>query len=256
MKLGPNVRGVQEMLDPNGDTDPAADTHTVLETTDLKKHFQDGRRQVRVLEGIDLAVSAGEIVLVTGRSGAGKTTLISLMAGLDRPSCGSVMIDGRALENLSNQELTLLRRRKIGIVFQSFNLLPSLTAAENVEAALLPTLMPKAERREKVKSLLEGLGLGDRADRLPPQLSVGEQQRVAVARALVNNPVLILADEPTGDVDDETAAEIVDLLVAPVRQANAALVVTTHGCFPGNAAGRALRLKDGKLSPQAHSPGS
>lgn len=243
------------MLKPNGDTDPTTDARPVLEIRDLKKHFQDGRRQVRVLEGIDLAVRGGEIVLVTGRSGAGKTTLISLMAGLDRPSGGSVMLDGRPLEDLPNEELTLLRRQKIGIVFQSFNLLPSLTAAENVEAALLPTRMPKADRREKVKSLLVGLGLGDHADRLPLQLSVGEQQRVAVARALVNNPVLILADEPTGDVDDETAGEIIDLLVAPVRQANATLIVTTHGCFTSDVAGRSLGLKDGKLSSQGPSRG-
>lgn len=243
------------MLNPNGDTDPATDGRPVLEIRDLKKHFRDGHREVHVLKGIDLSVRGGEIVVVIGRSGAGKTTLISLMAGLDRPSCGSVILDGRPLEDLSNEELTLLRRQKIGIVFQSFNLLPSLTAGENVEAALLPTPMPKADRREKVKSLLVGLGLGDRADRMPLQLSVGEQQRVAVARALANNPVLILADEPTGDVDDETAGEIIDLLVAPVRQANAVLIVTTHGCFPGDVAGRALRLKNGKLSSQEPSRG-
>lgn len=255
MKPGPNMRGVEDMLNPNGDTDPVADGHAVLEIRGLKKHFQDGRREVRVLEGIDLAVRGGEIVVVIGRSGAGKTTLISLMAGLDRPSSGSVMLDGRPLEDLSNEELTLLRRQKIGIVFQSFNLLPSMTAAENVEAALLPTPMPKGDRREKVKSLLVGLGLGDRADRFPSQLSVGEQQRVAVARALVNNPVLILADEPTGDVDNETAGEIIDLLVAPVRRANATLVVTTHGCFPDHVAGRSLHLRCGKLSSQAPSRG-
>jgi len=221
----------------------------LLQCTDLRKTFTLREREIRVLDGVNLSVARGETVVITGRTGAGKSTLLALLGGLDRPTAGTVALGGRNMEALSNEELAQLRRTQIGIVFQSHNLLPSWTARENVEAALLHTGTPAARRRERAKALLSELGLGDRMDNLPAELSVGQQQLVAIARALATEPALLLADEPTGDVDPESAQEIIRLLASPVKERGAALVVATHGAFPLDAADRVLYLKDGALVP-------
>ena len=228
---------------------PSANSGVLLQCTDLRKTFTLRGREIRVLDGVSLSVPRGEIVAVSGRTGAGKSTLLMLLGGLDRPTSGTVALSGRNMEALSNEELAQLRRTQIGIVFQSHNLLPSWTALENVGAALLHTGMPAARRRERVKALLSELGLGGRMDNLPAELSMGQQQLVAIARALANEPELLLADEPTGDVDPESAQEIIRLLASPVRERGAALVIATHGVFPLNVADRVLHLRGGALVP-------
>jgi putative ABC transport system ATP-binding protein len=203
--------------------------------------------EVRVLGGVDLTVGAGEVVVISGRTGAGKSTLLAILAGIDRPTSGSVRVEGCALEDLSGAALARVRQRKIGIVFQSFNLLASWTAAENVEAALVGSGLARADRRAKAAALLADLGLGDRLDHLPAELSVGQQQCVAIARALANRPRLLIADEPTGDVDALTAGAIVGHLLEPVRAYGAALVVATHGSFPPQVPARRMRMEGGVL---------
>jgi ABC-type lipoprotein export system ATPase subunit len=221
----------------------------VVECRNLAKSFTVRGREIRVLDGIDLRVAEGEVVVVTGKSGAGKSVLLSLLAGLDRQTAGTVTFKGRRLEELSNAELAQLRREQIGVIFQNFNLLPSWTGLENVEAALLHTAIPKSGRREKARALLEGLGLGDRLDNLPGELSAGEQQRVALARSLANEPSLILADEPTADVDPETGDEITQRLVGQARKNGVTLIVATHGAFPLDAADRVFVIREGRLQP-------
>jgi putative ABC transport system ATP-binding protein len=206
---------------------------------------------VSVLRGVDLSVGAGEIVIITGRSGAGKSTLLSLIGGLDRPTAGTVIVDGLPLDALPATVLARMRQERIGFVFQEFNLLPSWTALENVEAALLHTGMARDARLQRVRALLDALGLGDFGDHLPGELSVGQQQRVAVARALANGPAVILADEPSGGVDPETAQEIHSLLIRSVRESGAALVVATHGVLDVAAAARTFDLRDGVLTARA-----
>jgi ABC-type lipoprotein export system ATPase subunit len=223
----------------------------LLQCENLGKTYAMDHRTTRVFSGVNLSVNGGEIVLITGRTGVGKSTLLSLLGGLDRPTCGSVALDGRRLESLSAGELAHVRRKQIGFIFQNHNLLPAWTAFENVEAALLHTGTPAAARRGRAKALLSGLGLGDRMDDLPARLSVGQQQLVAIARALANEPSLLLADEPTGDVDPESAQDIIRHLTAPVRERGAALIVATHGSFPPGVADRAFCMKDGTLVPQA-----
>ena len=226
------------------------DGDILLECKDLRKSFTVKRKEIRVLRGINLSVNRGEIVVIAGKTGTGKSTFLGVLGGLERQTQGSVIFEGSDMENLSNEELALLRRQKIGVIFQNFNLLPSWTAYENVEAALLHIGMSKTARREKVKTLLNNLGLGERLDNLPSELSIGQQQRVAIARALANEPALILADEPTGELDAETAQEIIDHLITPVRQKGVTLVIATHGIFPLDIATRVFYMKGGTLVPQ------
>jgi len=219
----------------------------ILELKGVSKHFDGPRGRTPVLEAIDLVVRRGETIVIAGRSGAGKSTLLSLLAGLDRPSAGTILLEGSPLETRSNRDLAALRRKKIGIIFQSFNLIQSWTAQENVEAALIPAGAPRAARRKKAAAVLSSLGLHDRLDHLPSELSIGEAQRVAVARTMVNEPALVLADEPTGEVDSQTAREILDLLTGPVAAAGATLLIATHGSLPPLPGARMLRLAEGKL---------
>jgi putative ABC transport system ATP-binding protein len=221
----------------------------ILEGREVQKSFSLHGKEIPVLKNIQFSFAPGKVYVIIGRSGAGKSTLLSLLGGLDRQTSGSILFEGKALETLSNEELAQLRQQKIGIIFQSFNLLSSWTAAENVEAVLMHTGMDPVVRRQKVEGLLRELGLGDRFENLPAELSVGQQQRVAVARTLANEPMLILADEPTGDVDPETGREILEKVLAPVKSRGATVVVTTHGTFPLNLADQVLTLKDGVLGP-------
>jgi len=219
----------------------------LLACTGLEKRFFIHQQEISVLRGINLSVGRGEIVVITGKSGTGKSTLLGLLAGLDRPDAGKILFEGKELGALSHEDLATLRRTKMSIIFQSFNLLPSWTALENVEAALFHTGRTKERRQEKAMECLKQLGLGAVALHLPAEMSVGQQQRVAVARTLVNEPALIFADEPSGDVDPETGKEIVGLLLSAVREKGATLLVATHGGFPLEVAGRVFVLKDGVL---------
>ena len=222
----------------------AAQTETLLRCRGIRKIFASRGRSTIVLNGVDLDLHPGEVVLISGRSGAGKSTLVSLIGGLDRADQGSVSLGDSRYEEMSNSQLARLRRDKIGIVFQNYNLLPSWTALENVEAALADQ---GRGRRNQAAALLEQLGLAGRLENLPAELSAGEQQRVALARALANNPTLILADEPTADVDPETAREIVARLITPVGEKRAALLVASHGAFPPSEAHTIYVLQNGKL---------
>jgi putative ABC transport system ATP-binding protein len=224
----------------------------LLTCAGLKKSYTLNGKSAAVLKGIDLSVKKGEVVVITGKSGAGKSTLMGILGGLARPTSGSLVIDNRETGRLSNGELSLLRRGKIGIIFQNFNLIQSWTAFENIEAALMHQGSSKSERRERVNGLLGEFGIGDKGDYLPSQLSAGQQQRVAIARALVNEPSLLLADEPTGELDADTSRQIVKYLIAPVRKKGVALIVATHGVFPLNGVDRVLSLKDGIIQPRSH----
>jgi len=221
----------------------------LLECNDLWKTFTVRGKEIPVVRGVNLSVRSGEIVVITGKSGAGKSVLFWLLSGLDRPTSGEVLFRGRSLISLSGSELARVRRWEIGIIFQNFNLVTSWTAFENVESALRHSGMPKEAQRVKALKLLDDLMLGDRLDNFPSELSIGEQQRIALARTLANDPKLILADEPAGDVDPETAKEIVKMLITPVKEKRATLIVATHGAFPLNVADRVLYLRDGILLP-------
>jgi ABC-type lipoprotein export system ATPase subunit len=211
----------------------------------LVRTFGSGRASVRVLDGVDLEVRAGELVAVVGRSGSGKSTLLHLLGGLDRPDEGTVELDGTRLERAGERDLARLRREKIGFVFQAFHLLPELSGVENV---LLPARISRdREALRRGRTLIDQLGLDGVGARLPVVLSGGEQQRLAVARALVNDPLLVLADEPTGNLDSESGARVVDLL-RRVAGAGKAVLVVTHEPAVVEHADRILRLERGKLS--------
>ena len=212
----------------------------------VKTHGQ-GRGAVRVLDGVDLDVERGELVAVVGRSGSGKSTLLHLLGALDAADTGSIEIAGERLETLDERALTALRRREIGFVFQSFHLLPELNGLENV---LLPARLARRDgyASSRAAELLEELGLTDTAGRLPAALSGGEQQRLAVARALVNEPAIILADEPTGNLDEESGAGVLGLLRA-VADRGCAVVLVTHDPAAGAVADRTLTLRAGRLQP-------
>ena len=221
---------------------------TILQVENLARTFNARGHEIKVFEEVSFSVEAGELFLLTGRSGAGKSTLLSLLCGLDRATSGKVYFQGRDLNSLSLAELAELRAGSIGMIFQNFNLIPGWTALENVEAVLMHRGIGSDERRKRATDILRELGLQDRLNNLPAELSVGQQQRVAVARTLINNPVLIIADEPTGDVDAETAAEIVALLLPRVKSGSTAMVVASHGLFNSELASRVACLKDGRLS--------
>ncbi len=214
-----------------------------VETHDLWKTY--ARADGPALQGVTFAVRPGEVVAVVGRSGSGKTTLLNLVAGLDRPDRGTVRVAGQDLRALGEHGRTRLRRERLGFVFQFFNLLPTLTARENVLLAL--ELRGRADPR-RADEALEAVGLADKAHRYPHELSGGEQQRVAVARALVKDPAAILADEPTGNLDTRTGDEVLALLCRAARDRGAALVMATHSERAARAADRVLRMADGRLT--------
>ena len=211
----------------------------------LTKTFGEGHAQVRVLDGAELEVARGELVAVVGRSGSGKSTLLHLLGGLDRPDAGEIVLDGVRINGLDERGLTGVRRRKIGFVFQAFHLLPELSGAENV---LLPARLARdgVEAAPRAQELLERLGLAPIARRLPTELSGGEQQRLAIARALVNDPALVLADEPTGNLDVESARTVLDLLRRIADDGRAVLLVT-HDEAATALADRVLRLVAGRI---------
>jgi putative ABC transport system ATP-binding protein len=221
----------------------------VVETKKVSKIYHQGGGSIKAVDSIDLQVSQGEFLAIVGRSGAGKTTLLNLIGALDMPSSGMVLLDGVDMSKASTKEMALVRRKKIGFVFQNFNLLPALTVFENLEVALATTEIPMEEQKKRIKDLLSFFELYGKMDCLPNELSLGQQQRVAIARALVNNPSLILADEPTGEVDSITAKGVVDKLVELNQRFGITLIVATHGSFPYKVAKRVLFMKDGRIIP-------
>jgi len=214
----------------------------------VSKFFQRGPTTIRALDGVDLEIEPGEFVALEGPSGSGKTTLLQLLGALDRPSSGRVLFEGNDLATLTDNELATLRLRSFGFVFQQFNLIPTLTAVENVEAKLAPVAGKDPGLRVRALALLDEVGLLDRADHLPAHLSGGEQQRVAIARALSVEPRVILADEPTGNLDTKTGADVIDVLAGLAAEHGATIVVATHDVELAQRAPRRLGVRDGKLA--------
>jgi putative ABC transport system ATP-binding protein len=219
----------------------------LYETRDVAREFRKGQLHVRAVSGVSISIDAGEFVALEGPSGSGKTPLLQLLGALDRPTGGQVLFEGRDLGRLPDGELSELRLRAFGFVFQQFNLIPTLTALQNVEVALAPTGAAGSELLDRSAALLEEVGLADRAQHLPGQLSGGEQQRVAIARALVVEPRVILADEPTGNLDTKTGADVIDLLAGLAAQRGATIIVATHDSELASRAPRRVAMRDGAL---------
>jgi len=219
----------------------------LFELHGVSRVYGNGTREVRAVDAIDMQIDPGEFLVVAGPSGSGKTTLLQLLGALDRPTEGEILFEGRDLSALPDGELTQLRLETIGFVFQQFNLIPTLTARQNVEVALAPRGLPGNEREQRAAELLDAVGLGPRGAHLPSELSGGEQQRVAIARALANRPRVLLADEPTGNLDSATGDEIIRLLRSISDQQGQAVVLITHDASIAARAGRVVRMRDGRL---------
>jgi len=220
----------------------------MIETLNLSRIYRLGRiGEVRAVDGVDLQVPEGQFLVIIGPSGSGKTTLLNLLGSLDRPTSGKVVLDGLDLSEMSERGMIMIRREKVGFVFQAFNLIPTLTAIENVEVALAPIGISRDERLEKSRRWLEAVGLGARTDHLPTELSAGEQQRVAVARAFVNEPKILLLDEPTGNLDTTTGKEIMEALRHANNDRGQTVIAVTHAGYVRPFADRILYMRDGKL---------
>jgi putative ABC transport system ATP-binding protein len=219
----------------------------MYQLTDVTKRYRQSRTTITALDGVTLTIPDGQLVAIQGPTGGGKSTLLQMLGALDRPTSGEVSLGGAALSALGDARLTRIRATAIGFVFQGFNLIPTLTAKENVETALAPLGVSSAERSARSAQALESVGLGDRMRHLPAELSGGQQQRVAIARAIVKNPEVLLADEPTGSLDEETRDEIMDLLEGIWREKALTLVVVTHDSAVARRAERRLHIKNGKV---------
>jgi putative ABC transport system ATP-binding protein len=216
--------------------------------TDVTKLYAKGRQTVPAVRDITLAIDDGQWLAVQGRTGHGKSTLLNLLGGLDRPTSGTIELDGQDLANLREDRVTRLRARSIGFIFQTFNLVPTLSAAENVEAALMPLRVGAAERHRRVDAALNSVGLADRARHLPGEMSGGQQQRAAIARALVKEPMVLLADEPTGNLDEDTRDEIINLLEKLWRERGLTLILVTHDSAIAQRAQRVGVMNEGLLT--------
>lgn len=224
-----------------------AEKEVALQVNNLIKQYKQGDVVIKALDSVGVQVRKGEFISIMGRSGSGKSTLLNMLGGLDRPSSGEVLIDGEDIARLSNRKLVKVRRNKIGFVFQQYNLVPTLTAFENVELPLKYAGVSGKKRRELVSKALEEVGLGKRFSHRPNQMSGGEQQRVAIARALVTKPAIILADEPTGEVDSHTAEQIIELMKKLNRELEATFIIVTHDPAVAEHTNRIIRLSDGKI---------
>jgi len=222
-------------------------TMSLVQIKNLRKVYTLGKRQVQALRGLDLILEKGEFTVVVGPSGSGKTTLLNMVGCLDSPTSGEVYLQENRISQLRQKQLARIRRDKIGFVFQFFNLIPVFSIYENVEYPLILQKCPKKERRYRVQSLLEQVGLFDYRKHRPNELSGGQQQRVAIARALVTNPLLVLADEPTGNLDSENAAEIIQLMKALNRNNGTTFIFSTHDSKIMEQASRKIKLHDGQI---------
>ena len=219
----------------------------VLETKNLTKHYRMGDVTVSALDGVDFSVERGEFVAIMGPSGSGKSTLLHLLGGLDTPSSGEIILAGQPLSGMSDDQITRFRRQKIGFIFQFYNLLPTLSASENVALPLLIEGVPATQYQQKVRDLLRRVDLEPRSGHLPDQLSGGQQQRVAIARAFANEPEIVLADEPTGNLDSRSGTAILELLRLTCRELGATIIMVTHDPRAASYADRVVFLKDGQI---------
>lgn len=218
----------------------------IVRTENLVRYYEDGA-VVRAVDGVNLSLRRGEFTTLVGPSGSGKTTLLNLIGGIDRPTAGKVFVDGEEISSMPEKRLAKFRLKKLGFVFQSFNLIPVLTAFENVELILMFQGIPKSERKERVLAVFKELGIEDLADRTPAKMSGGQQQRVAVARAIVHNPTLVLADEPTANLDSENAIAIVELMKRMSKEKKITFFIATHDSRVFERAERIIRIVDGKI---------
>lgn len=223
---------------------------TVIQVENLVKTYRLGKVSIPALRGISFDVAKGEFLAVVGPSGSGKTTLLNLIGAIDKPTSGRIFIDGRDVTTLGEGELTKLRRHKIGFIFQFYNLIPALTALENVELPMLTAGVSRKDASKRASQLLETVGLSERVSHLPDELSGGEQQRVAIARALANKPSVILADEPTGDLDTKTGMEVVQILYDTSKKQNATVIVVTHDPMITERTDRILHMRDGNITAE------
>jgi putative ABC transport system ATP-binding protein len=219
----------------------------IIMTEDIKKYYQDNGIEVQAVKGIDLTIEAGEFSAIVGPSGSGKTTFLNVISGLDKATEGKVWLRGKLLSEMNGKELSDFRRDNIGFIFQSYNLIPVLTVEENVEYIMLLQGVAKAERHERVMNILKEVGLEEYPDRMPPKLSGGQQQRVAIARAMVSNPSLILADEPTANLDSKTGAELLDMMKELNEKTGMTFLFSTHDKMIMERAKRVVTLKDGLI---------
>jgi putative ABC transport system ATP-binding protein len=224
--------------------------HPIVALNDISKHYSEAGRPRTVLDTVNMTVNAGEFVVVLGKSGSGKSTLLNLISGIDQPNHGTITVNGAPITRLSDRERTLFRREHVGFVFQFFNLIPTLTVLENVLLPLELNGRDDASARQTAISLLNNVSLADRTESFPDRLSGGEQQRVAIARALAHNPLLLLADEPTGNLDYDTGDQVLDLLLRLTRTAGKTLIVATHSHDIVPRADRVFNIRDGQLVEQ------
>lgn len=223
------------------------ESDVIVECVDLKKSYILGEVKVEALRGINMKIRRGEMIAIQGPSGCGKTTLLNIIGSLDFPSSGKILLEGKEISGSTEKELTEIRRKSVGFIFQFYNLLPVLTALENVELPMLIAGRPKDERHERATDLLRKVGILKRKDHKPDELSGGERQRVAIARAMANNPLILLADEPTGDLDTETGLLILEQLKEVNRTENQTLIIVTHDTSIAKQADRIFNIRDGVI---------
>ena len=223
-----------------------AEPRPLIEITNLKRYYYMGDTVVRALDGVDLEVVPGELLCLMGPSGSGKSTLLNLLGGLDTPDDGTIIVNGRDISTLDENELAEYRQQSVGFVFQSFNLVPTMTALENVEFPMIFAGVPPADRHRRAEHALTQVGLGDRMDHKPTELSGGQQQRVAIARSLVNRPAILLGDEPTGNLDSKTGIEILDMLQT-LNDEGQTIILVTHDPRTTAYATRTINMLDGKI---------
>lgn len=225
---------------------------TIIQCKDLVKVYTMGSEKVHALNGIDLEVKRGEFIALLGKSGSGKSTLLNMLAGLEKPTSGEVMINEHHLEKLSETKITNIRKKHVGFIFQSYNLLPTHTALENVMLPLVFNGMKKKKRVARAKEMLELVGLGDRIHHKPSEMSGGQQQRVSIARAFVNNPEIVFADEPTGNLDTNTTEEVMELMLRLIKENNQTFIMVTHDPETSEYANKVVHMKDGIIEQIIH----